>query len=146
VDFDQSRSTLGRLRNADRRSALEVAMVPFAYAHRFDNGWAVGAAFLGEVGRIRSDSLTLRLRPTRGDYEWDWTLGYGWQIGVYKQWERWGFGASYRSRQDLEAFEKYKDLTRFSIDLPPQFQAGVAYRIRPELELLADYKYIGWTE
>lgn len=146
VDFDHSRSTLGRLHNADRRSELEVAVLPFAYAHQFDNGWAVGGALLVEAGRLRSDSLTIRLRPTKGDYEWDYAMGAGWQVGVYRAWEAWSVGASYRSLQNLQAFDDYDDLTQFSIDMPPQFQVGVAYRPSAILEWLADYKYIGWTE
>jgi long-chain fatty acid transport protein len=146
VDFEKSRSTLGRWKNDDRRSSLETAIIPLAFAHKFDNGWAVGGALLLEYSRLRTDSLTLRLLPTRGDYEWDDAFGAGFQFGVYKQWERWGFGASYRTQQKLNRFDRYKDLTKFSIDLPPQFQIGLAYRPTRRIELLADYRYIGWNQ
>ncbi|MDX9974657.1 MAG: hypothetical protein RBU21_16855 [FCB group bacterium] len=146
VDFPHSRSTLARIRNEDRRTSLETAAIPFGYAREIGNGWAVGGAAVLGVSRLRTDSLTLRLRPTQGDYHWDTALGAGAIVGVAWRGEAWGFGASYRTRQHFQTFGKYEDLTQFPIDVPPQWQVGLAYRPRPNLELLLDYRHIAWTE
>jgi long-chain fatty acid transport protein len=146
VDFPHSRSTLGRMRNKDRRGALETAAIPFGYAREIGGGWALGGAALVEVSRLRTDSLTLRLRPTQGDYHWDTALGAGAIVGVAWRGEAWGFGASYRTRQYLQRFDKYDDLTQYSLDLPPQVQVGLSYRPLRNLELLLDYRFIAWTD
>lgn len=146
TSYDRPRATLGYLRNGDRRAELQVAKIPLAYAHRFDNGWALGASLLGIASTFRTDSLTLRLRPTEGDWHYDYGLGIGFQLGVYKRWERWAFGASYTSRQAMQQYKKYGDVIKWNMDWPQKVQAGLAFQATPRLELLADYKFIRWSE
>lgn len=129
----------------DRRAQLEVVKIPFSVAHRLENGWAVGGAVVGLFSRLRTDSLTLELVPTRGDYEWDESYGFGFKLALYKRWDKWSFGAAYTTRQWTTEFDKYDDLLKFHLDQPQQFQIGLAYRPIPKLELLLDYKFIDWS-
>jgi long-chain fatty acid transport protein len=146
ADFPRPRTTLSLLANSDRRSQYEVARIPLAYGYRFDNGWAVGGAVVGAVTRLRIDSITLALRPTRGDYHWDVAFGAGFELGVYKRWEHWSVGAAYSSRVWMDDYARYKsDLVRWNFDLPQKLQAGVALRPHARLEVLLDYKWIDWS-
>jgi long-chain fatty acid transport protein len=146
VEFRKSRATLAIFQHEDRRSALEVAKIPISYAHRFDNGWTIGGSILADYTRFRTDSLTLRLRPTEGDYEWDIGFGIGFQLAVYRNWENFAVGATYTSRQAMQQYEKYDDLVLWNLDFPSKLQAGFAWRPLPRLELVVDYKWINWSE
>jgi len=146
-DFPHSRNILSQLfhGNADRRLEFQQFRLVWAYGRKFDNGWALGFGVNVSVSRARSDSLTLDLTPTDGDNEWDYALGAGFNLGVYKKWDRFAFGASYQSRQWSERFHDYEDLLRYPLDLPHIIQVGVAYDVTPKLELVLDYKFIHWT-
>lgn len=145
VDYARPRSVLGFLRNSDRRSEYWVVRAPVAYARPLGNGWAVAFALNGNFTRFRSDSATLLLRPAKGDYAWDEALGIGFQVGIYKRWEKCSVGAAYTSRQWVDDIPKYADLLRFNLDVPQNFVAGIAYRPNPKLELVLDYKFINWS-
>mgnify|MGYP001210670518 CR=1 FL=1 len=146
VDYPRSRSVPGRRRNhRDRRADLQVLKMPIAIAHRFPNDWAVGAALVGVYSRLRTDSLTLEITPTRGDFDWDDSYGLGFKFSLYKRWDRWSFGATYTTRQWTTEFSKYRDLVTKHLDFPQQFQVGVAYRPSRWWELVADYKFIDWS-
>ena len=94
AEYDRSRTTLPFSRGNDRRAELQVAKFPISYAYQFDNGWTVGAALLPVATVFRTDSLTLRLRPTEGNDKLDLGLGIGVELGVYKEWDRFSFGAA----------------------------------------------------
>lgn len=143
VDFPTSRNILSLLQgNTDRRLRYAQTRLVLAYAHQFDNGWALGFSVNGSVSMLRTDHETLRLHPTRGANEWDEALGAGLGIGIYRKWDKWAFGASYASRQWSETFDKYDDLLRHPVDLPPVVQVGLARELTPKLELVMDYKFI----
>lgn len=145
IDYENSRTTLGALLDhGDRRAAYYIAKIPVAYAHEFDNGWAVGVALHGNWTRLRTDSLTLRFTPAEADNDWDDALGIGLQLGVYKRWEKWGFGAAYSTRQWMFDFNQYADALRYNLDLPRMFVAGLAYEATPRLEFLLDYKFVDY--
>ncbi|MCC6695496.1 MAG: outer membrane protein transport protein [Candidatus Hydrogenedentes bacterium] len=146
ADYDRPRTTLGLSRGNDRRSSLSVAKLPLSYAYKFDNGWAVGASLLGAITEFRTDSLTLRLRPAEGNYEKDYAFGIGLQLSLYKEWERFRFGATWTSRQAVQQYEHHEDVIKWNLDLPEKIQIGVAWKATPKLELLADYKWQDWSE
>ena len=145
-DYPRPRTTLALLYNADRRIKHEVAKVPIAYGYRFENGWALGAALVPALTRFRTDSLTLRLTPTKGENEYDYAVGLGYKLAVYKRWEKWSLGATYTSRTHIGHYDKYSDLLLWSFDLPEKWRAGIAYRPRPDLEFVLDYKRINWSD
>ena len=147
TDFHHPRATLALFSDGDRRAADAIARIPLTIAHRFDNGWAVGAAVVPAIQRFRTDSLTLKLRPTRGNNRYDTAFGCGFELGVYRNWDKWAFGASYTTRTWMQDFPKYKsDLVLWSLDLPQQTQVGLAFRPIKPLEFVLDYKWIDWDD
>src|SRR5690606_17577395 len=145
VHYDHPRSTLSILENSDRRAKVQVAKLPLSYAYQFDNGWTVGAGLIGAVTLFQFDSLTLNLRPTEGDNKLDWGLGIGLNFGVYKRWDKVSVGAAYSTRIAMQDFDEYKDVIKWTVDIPAQFQAGIAVRPTEKLEIVADYKWIEWS-
>jgi len=146
ADFDRSRTTLPFSRGNDRRSDLQVARLPLSYAYQFDNGWTVGGSIMPVFTAFRTDSLTLNLRPTEGNYKRDVGLGIGVQFALYKEWDRLSIGATWRSRQFVQQYKDYKDVIKWNLDLPEVVQAGVAWKVTDKLQLLADYKFQHWSE
>ncbi len=146
TQYHRPRSTLGYLGDGDRRAELEVAKIPFAYAHRFDNGWTVGGSIIGIATSFRTDSLTLKLRPTSGHWNRDYALGIGVQVGVYKKWDKISVAASYTSKQIMQHYHKYEDVSKTPLDLPQKIQIGIAYRPTDRLEFVADYKWVDWSQ
>ena len=144
VDLPHSRNLLSRLAhgNADRRLNIQQTRLQCAYAHRFDNGWALGASVNASLSLLRTDHLTLRLTSAEANHAWDTALGGGFGLGVWREWDRIALGLSYQSRQWSERFDKYTDLCTKSFDLPEIVQAGFAYDLTPNLQIMADYKFI----
>lgn len=146
VEYQRPRSTLALLQNSDRTLKTQFLKVPVVYARPIGKGWSLGFGLHLNFHRLKSDSLTLQLRPTKGDNGWDEALGYGFQVGVYKKWDKVSFGAAYTSRQFIDDYDKYSDFITSNLDFPQWVQIGVAYRPIPKLELLADYKYLNWEQ
>ena len=147
VDYRNSRTLLPRVLgfNFDRRTEYGAMKLSLAYAYRLDNGWSLGATANLDYARFHTDMLTMRFWETAGDNEWDGAFGAGFTLGVYKDWERWSFGAAYTSPQWMQTFDKYDDLLSKPLDLPQTFQIGVAYDITPSIEAVLDYKFINWS-
>ncbi len=147
VDYRKSRTTIPGLfgQNFDRRTQYGVMKLSLAYAYRFDNGWSVGVGANLDYERFKTDMLTLGFWETAGKNQWDDGLGGGLSLGVYKNWDRWSVGAAYTTPQWVQTFSKYKDLLPNPLDLPQTVQAGVAFKVTPDVELVLDYKFINWT-
>ncbi len=146
-EYAEPRTLLALWGNGDRRSNFELVRMPLAYAYRFDNGWAIGAAAVPVAARFRTDSITLRLAEAKGNHSWDYAAGFGVQLALYKRWAKWGLGANWSSRVWMDDFDKYKDdVLTSNFDMPQEIQAGVAYRPAPDWEILVDYKWIEWSE
>lgn len=147
ADYDRPRTVFGILGNGDRRIQFEIVRIPLSYGRRLGNGWALGASVVPVVARLRSDSITPTLRTARGDYHWDQSLGVGFQVGVYRKWDDWSFGANYSSRIWMDDFDLYeRDAVRRNFDLPEKLQLGIAYRPAPKWEVLLDYKWVHWSQ
>ncbi len=146
VDYDHSRNLISRLLcgNSDRRLDYQHIRGVLSYAYELDNGWALGVSLHGSLNRFRSDHITLGLRCTSGDMDWDESYGAGFGLGLYKRWEKWAFGASYSSRHWVQALDEYADLMSSPLDTPQVVQVGVAYTIHPKVELTLDYKWLNW--
>lgn len=147
VDYGRPRTTLGIFGNFDRRLDYQLVKFPVAYAYRFSSGWALGIAAVPAFARLRTDSFTLSLGPTRGGHKWEDALGIGLKLGVYRRWEKWGVGATYTSRTWMEHYDRYDDLlVDGKLDLPQKFRIGFAYRPIRKLEFVLDYKWIRLSE
>ncbi|MCK5861576.1 MAG: outer membrane protein transport protein [Candidatus Hydrogenedentes bacterium] len=148
VEYSDSRALWPRLflKNYDRRTEYSVAQLAFAYAHTIgDTGWSVAIAPRLNYAMFKTDMMTLKFRNANAANEWDNAYGLGFSLGIYKRWERFGVGATYTSRQWMTDFEDYDDLFFESMDLPQMIQAGIAYDFTPQLEFVADYKWIDWS-
>ncbi len=148
VEYSGSRSLLPKLflRNYDRQTEYSVAKLAVGYTHTVGSSdWTIGIAPILVYSRFKTDMLTLRFAQTRADNDWDDAFGVGASIGVYRRWDRWGFGAAYTSRQWMTEFNDYDDLFFESMDQPQTFQVGFVWDINHSLELVADYKWINWS-
>lgn len=148
TDFSASRNLPAYLffGNRDRRLVYQHMRGVAAYAHEFGNGWSIGLGLHTSLTRLRTDQFTLRLTPAIADNDWDDAAGFGFGLGVYKSWDRVALGLGYLSRHWVGDFDKYYDLLPKHVDLPQSVQAGIAVRVRPELELTCDYRWIDWTD
>ena len=145
VNFDTPRTFLSVPMNADRRSGYEVAQVPLILAKEFDNGWSVGFGVIGNVQRLRTDALTLNLRPAEGDHAWDYAYGGGFALGVQWRGEHWSLGGGYYSRQWVTDFKKYPDIIKYNLDVPQRLQVGAGYHPNERWDFLLDYKFIHYS-
>ena len=146
LNYDHSRTTLPFSRGNDRRSELQVARIPISYAYQFDNGWTVGGSIMPVLTEFRTDSLTLNLRPTEGEFKPNFSLGIGVQLALYKEWDRFSFGLTWRSRQYIPKYKDYEDVLKWRLDLPEVLQVGVGWKVTDKLQLLADYKFQNWDD
>jgi len=146
ADFPNPRTTLSLFKNGDRRSLYQVVKLPIAYGLNLESGWALGASLIPVGTRFATDSITLRFQPTVGGHEWRYAFGIGAQVGVHRRWERLSIGASYATRVWMQDYKDYQeDLVTANFDLPQKLQAGLAYRLRDNLEWTLDYKWIDWS-
>lgn len=148
TDFSDSRNipTYLAFGNRDRRLTYQHIRGIAAYAHEFDNGWSLGLGLHASLTRLRTDHLTLRLSPAVANNEWDEAPGFGFGLGIYRDWDRAAIGLGYISRHWVGDLEKYHDLLPKHVDLPQSLQAGIAVRVTPALELTCDYRWIDWTD
>ena len=148
VEYPYSRNIFSRLfqGNRDRRLSYQHIRGVLAYAHEFDNGWALGLGLHLSLSRFRSDHITLRLAPAKYRNQWDEAYGAGLGIGLYRSWERFAIGANFSSRHWTERMDKYRDLLSYTLDTPRVAQAGIAYKLKPNLEVTLDYKWLNWRK
>lgn len=148
VEYPHSRNVVSRIfhANGDRRMALQHIRGVLSYAHQFDNGWSVGFGLHLSVTRFRADHLTLNLSTAAYDNKWDAAYGAGFDVGLYRRWERFALGANYTSRHWMESMGKYGDLLSSPLDMPHSLQVGFAYKLLPSLEITADYRWLLWEE
>ena len=147
VHFPASRSWVGLFEGLnDRNLEFMQPRLVIGYAHPFASGWILGANINGSLSVGRTDQITPRLVASQGDYKWDTALGAGFGLGVLRHWERWSFGASLQSRQWAQGFDKYRDISARTVDLPTTFQTGLAFRITPTVEVEMDYRFINWSD
>ncbi|HOZ46270.1 MAG TPA: outer membrane protein transport protein [Candidatus Hydrogenedentes bacterium] len=146
IDYPHSRNLVSRIfsGNADRRLSYQHMRLVLAYGYRFDNGWAIGAGLHGSLSRFKTDHITLRFSPCEADYDWEDALGAGFNLGVYKKWDRFAVGAAYTSRHWTQGMDDYDDLLNSPLDTPHIFQGGIAYKLTPKVEVTLDYKYLNW--
>ncbi len=141
-----SRSLLGWLyNNQDRRLIFQQGRIGLGYAWDLGQGWSIGAGVHVGISRLRTDHLTLRLRPTEGQYHFDWAGSLGATLSLQKQWERWGFAMAYTTREWTQKFDRYKDLVPHGADMPPYAQTGLRFSITPKVTLLTDLRWIQWS-
>lgn len=116
---------------------FSVGVTPIFGLQRFKaRGLAPFAGF-----SVRPGALT-----NRG---YDYSVGAGVRIGV--EWaldDNIRVGAVYQSKMLMSRFKKYDGLFAQNGDfnIPSNFQVGVAFDVTPDLTLMADYRYINFSE
>lgn len=146
LEFPRPRSGLAFLANGDRRSVYQIARFPLVYARPLGRGWSAGAGVIGVAGRFRTDTLTIRLAAAEADNAWDSEEGIGFIFGIHKQTGRLRLGLAYESEVWMGGYERYDQDIFFSpFNLPPSLQAGLAFELTPRLEIMADWKWTGWS-
>ena len=142
VDYDQGRIGGG---NSDQTTALSIAKMTATYAYKFgDSGLSIGAGPMFIISRFRTDMFDSTFTP--GSMDWDTSYGAGAIIGINQHLGRFSIGGSYMSKQWMSKFDKYTSMMPDSLDLPQQVTVGAAYNVLDNLELVLDYRWIGWGE
>jgi len=140
VDYDQARVAGQR----DRMTQLSIAKMTLTYAQAFDNGFSIGAGPVLVLSRFRTDMFN-GVASESGD--WDTAVGAGFVIGVNQKInDRLKIGASYMSEQFMTEFSEYKTLLNGSLNLPQQLTVGLAYNVRTNVEVVLDYRWVGWDQ
>lgn len=131
---------------------LEQAFFAASFSHQVSETLTFGIAPIFAVQRFSATGLENfgmyssndAALSNNGD---DWSTGYGVNVGVlYEPSAQWSFGAAYRSRMEMEAFDKYAGLfaEQGDFDVPAVATLGAAYRppSNPGLTLTAEYQRI----
>ncbi|MDY0145138.1 MAG: outer membrane protein transport protein [Kiritimatiellia bacterium] len=146
VDYDQPRVGFSE---GDTRTELSIAKLTATFARSFDNGFSIGAGPVVVLGLFRTDMETSRAGPPSAPSpdSWDQAAGLGAIVGVNQRiTDRLRIGASYISEQFMEDYRDYSSLFADSLNLPQQLTAGVAFQVLDSLEVVADYRWIGWGQ
>lgn len=128
----------------DTLTELSVAKLAATYAYKFgDSGFSVGAGPLLVLSRLRTDMFN-GAGYSSGD--WDTAAGIGAIIGFNQNFGRLNIGGSYISEQYIEEFDEYNGLLGGSLNLPQQITLGAAFEVLDNVELVLDYRWLGWEE
>lgn len=134
VDYDIGVPGMGSM------TEVSVAKITASYAYKFgESGLSIGAGPVAVISRLRTDMM-----GTSG--EWDTAYGAGAIIGINQRFGRFSMGGSYMSEQFMSDFDEYVSLMPKSFNLPQQLTIGTAYNVLDNLELLLDYRWLGWNE
>jgi len=145
TSYNQSITTPGQAGNFDKRISYKLIQNVVSYAYPVDNSFSLGAGLHLNYARFKTDMMDAStLTETEGDNKWDSAFGGGVQLGATKSFDNVKLGASYSFKQKMQKFDHYTDVVPYSLDIPASAQAGVSYTIRPNLELVMDYKWIDW--
>lgn len=145
VDYAQPRLPYSE---GDTRTEVSIAKLTFTYAQAFDNGFSIGAGPLLVLSRIRTDIETSRMPPSApASDEWDDAYGAGAIVGANQKInDRFSVGASYQSEQFMSEWDDYDNLFLDSFNLPQQLTVGLAYAALERVELVLDYRWVGWNK
>lgn len=155
VEFDKSRTAIGQGATPpyDRFSRYLYGKAALAYAYPMGEGFTVGLGLHLNYAIFKTDMALADFGPpplpqTQGQKTQDDAFGGGFQIGVMKEFEKLTIGASYTSRQWMEGFNRYQDFMtkNGSMDIPQQFQLGVAFEPTEDIDILMDYKFVDFEE
>ena len=147
VDYDSPRTTVPLMSGESFDSMTEygVSKLALAYSYPIATDLYVGVQGSLDYARFRTDMATPEFRQTKGNGDWDDSLGAGFQLGILKKFEKLAIGGTYISRQWMESFDQYDDLFIGPLDIPQMVQVGLSYHVIPQVELLLDYKFINWN-
>ena len=130
-------------------------------AYKLSDKLAVGAGLDIVTGTVKlQQALNVVNTDTRVTIDMKTKTAYGFNVGIqYKINPEWRFGASYRSAVKMDAsgtatfdpqfplaaLNVVNDDVTSSLKLPATAFVGLSYKATPQLELEADYQFIGWS-
>ncbi len=133
--------------NNDQMTQLSIAKMTATYAYKFgDSGLSIGAGPIFVISRFRTDMRYGFGPDDYGSQDWDTSYGGGVIVGINQHLGPVTIGGSYMSKQWMSKFDEYEAMMPDSLDLPQQVTVGVAYNILDNLELVLDYRWIGWGQ
>lgn len=142
--------SLGSLGNGDMAKLSQLTVLRFGptATWRLDDGWSAGVRVFGQYVEAvdENDIATLRAHGT--------TIGA--QLGIQHRAPDFVFGASYTTPTNTKIKGKQDNVHAAAttlipgdintrILLPDRLQAGVAFRVRPDLWWEVDLDWIGWS-
>lgn len=82
------------------------------------------------------------------DLRSDESLGFAAKIGLHHQGESFSFGLTYQTEADMRPYGKYRGLLPegANLDLPAVLAGGIAWRVAQGLDLVADAKYVLYSD
>ncbi len=129
----------------DKMTELSIAKMTATYAYKFgDSGLSIGAGPIFVISRFRTDMLDSTFSPSSGN--WDTSYGAGAIFGINQHFGRFTVGGSYMSEQFMSDFDDYSNILPESFNLPQQLTVGAAYNVLDNVELVLDYRWVGWEE
>ena len=128
----------------DKMTELSIAKMTATYAYKFgDSGLSIGAGPIFVISRFKTD-MSNGAGFESGD--WDTSYGAGAIVGINQHFGRFTIGGSYMSEQFMSDFDDYSTILPDSFNLPQQLTVGAAYNVLDNLELVLDYRWLGWSE
>lgn len=141
---------------------LQTYFINYSASYKISDDLAVGAGFSYVLGNVTLDrAVAIPLQGPAGDPRVHLDLSgtsAGWNVGaLYKLTDRISIGATYRSKVTMDAngtaaFNPYYATLHLpqgnvaaSITLPATGYLGVAYVVNDDIQIEADYQYIGWS-
>lgn len=127
---------------------LSIAKMTATYAYRFgDSGLSIGVGPIFVLSRLRTDMDPDGPGPApAASGDWDTAYGAGAIVGVNQHLGRVSIGASYMSEQTMSGFDEYDWMLGESLNLPQQLTLGTAVNVLDNLELVLDYRWLGWSD
>jgi len=142
VDYDNSR--IDTPFGGDKMTELSIAKMTATYAYKFgDSGLSIGAGPIFVISRFKTDMFN---GGGIESGEWDTAYGGGAIVGINQHIGRFTIGGSYMSEQFMSDFDDYSTILPESFNLPQQLTVGAAYNVLDNLELVLDYRWLGWSE
>jgi long-chain fatty acid transport protein len=128
----------------DKMTELSIAKMTATYAYKFgDSGLSIGAGPIFVISRFKTDMFN-GAGFESGD--WDTSYGAGAIVGANHNFGRLSLGGSYMSEQFMSDFDEYGTILPDSLNLPQQLTVGAAFNVLDNLELVLDYRWVGWKE
>ena len=126
----------------------------FSYSRKLNDQHSIGIMPILAVQRFKAEGLEpfqgISVSPSHVtnngyDYSWGGGLRVGW-LGQMS--DSLTLAASLQSRLYMSSFDKYRGLfaEQGDFDIPPTLVAGLAYKVTPDVTLVADYQRIWYSE
>ncbi len=152
VDYDYGRigdmsafpPTINPQNMGDKMTELSIGKMTATYAYKFgDSGLSLGAGPIFVMSRFRTDMFN---GAGFESGEWDTAYGGGAIIGATYHFGRMAVAGSYMSEQFMGSFSEYSTILPDSMNLPQQLTLGTAYNVLDNVELVLDYRWLGWSQ